>query len=139
MTPDAKLTLAHRLELEKELRLVRLEARAHVVRLDARRDVAAEVAKAQVAVASAEEMVFKNLPSPLPEKAAELAEQHPVVAVRRHQLERFEQVYALVRVEQAEAVAKALLGESAEAQPAGSTTQKQNRRVKPSTAEGGTP
>ena len=139
MTPDAKITLAHRLELEKELRLVRLEARAHVVRLDARPDVAAEVAKAQVAVASAEEMVFKNLPSPLPEKATELAEQHPVVAVRRHQLERFEQVYAPVRIEQAEAVAKALLGESTEAQPSGSNNQKQHRRTKPTGTEGGTP
>lgn len=139
MTPDAKITLAHRLELEKELRLVWLEARAQVVRLDARRDVAAEVARAQVAVASAEEMVFKNLPSPLPDKATELAEQHPVVAVRRHQLERFEQVYALVRVEQAEAVAKALLGESAETQPAGSMNQKQSRRAKQNITEGGTP
>jgi len=139
MTPNTKMTLAHRLELEREIRLVRLEARAHVVRLDARRDSAAEVTKAQVAVASAEEMVFKNLPSPLPEKAAELAAQHPVVAVRRHQLERFEQVYAPVRIEQAEAVAKALLGESAEAQPAGSMNQKQHRRTKPTGTEGGTP
>lgn len=139
MTPNTKMTLAHRLELEREIRLVRLEARAHVVRLDARRDSAAEVTKAQVAVASAEEMVFKNLPSPLPEKAAELAEQHPVVAVRRHQLERLEQVYAPVRIEQAEAVAKAMLGESTEAQPAGSLNQKPPRRTKPTGTEGGTP
>ncbi|MBL9042412.1 MAG: hypothetical protein JNM83_12460 [Myxococcales bacterium] len=118
---------------------MRLEARAHVVRLDARREIAAEVTNAQVAVASAEEMVFKNLPSPLPEKAAELAEQHPVVAVRRHQLERLEQVYAPVRIEQAEAVAKAMLGESTEAQPAGSLNQKPPRRTKPTGTEGGTP
>jgi hypothetical protein len=133
---DTKLTLTHRLELEKELRQVRLEEEAHTVRLTARREVAEEVANAQTAVTSAEDVAFKNLPTPLPENAAELVGQHPVVAGRRYQLERFEQVFGPARIEQAESIARAITSESTESTPA---TPKQARRVKQSGTDGGSP
>lgn len=133
MTPDPKLTLAHRLELEAALRQVHREEEARRVRLEARQEMEREVIKAQAAIAAAEDTVFRNLPTPPPEAVKELAAQHPVVAGRRHQLERFEQIFGPARIDQAESVAKAIASESSDASPA--TSQKQSRRLKHSGGE----
>ncbi len=137
MKSDAKLTLAHRLELAASLRQIHRDEAALAVRLRARQAIAAETAKAQAAVCDAEDTILRNLPSPLPDETRELVAAHPLPRGRRHQLERFETVFAPVRLEQAEQLARTMTGESGESTT--TTAPKPPRRTKPTGTEGGTP
>mgnify|MGYP000190316528 CR=1 FL=1 len=137
MKSDAKLTLAHRLELAASLRQIHRDEAALTLRLQARHTIAAEIAKAQAAVCDAEDTILRNLPSPLPDAANELVAAHPLPRERRQQLERFETVFAPVRLEQAEQLARTMTGESGESTT--TTAPKPPRRTKPTGTEGGTP
>ena len=137
MKSDAKLTLAHRLELAASLRQIHRDEAALTLRLQARHTIAEETAKAQAAVCDAEDTILRNLPSPLPDEARELVAAHPLPRGRRQQLERFETVFAPVRLEQAEQLARTMTGESGESTT--TTAPKPPRRTKPTGTEGGTP
>lgn len=105
---DHKITLTHRLELEATLRQVQRDEAARQVRLRAREDIGREVVKAQTAITLAEDAVLRNLPTPLPETVKELVAEHPVIAGKRQQLERFEQVFAPAQLTCAEQLATAI-------------------------------
>ena len=81
--------------------------------------------------------MLEQLPTPLPSDTEELLAHHPTVVGRRRQLERFEQAFAPAKLDQADSVARATLGEGTEPLPATST--KPGRRPKQSATEGGTP
>lgn len=137
MTLDPTLTLTHRLELEAELVRVRRDAKAREVRIAARQAIAAEIVRVQTAIAVAEERILAQLPTPLPSDAEEVLSHHPAVVGRRRQLERFEQIFAVAQLDQAESVARAITGESQE--PLSAPSPKPGRRPKQSGTDGGTP
>lgn len=129
---DSKLNITHRLALEAELRQVHREEEAREERIQVRRQIALEITKAQEAIAQAEDRILDLLPTPLPENAGELIVRHPIVSGKLQQLERFETVFAPAQIDQADSIAKTILGEStAEPLP----IQKPGRRVKSSGAE----
>lgn len=137
MKNDPKITLLHRQELAAVIRQAQHDEAGRLIRLTARQDIAREVINAQAAITAAEDAVFRNLPTPPPDDVKELATKHPVVAGRRHQLERLEGVFGPMRMDQAEQLAKAVAGEGCDPTPA--TSSKPGRRPKQSGTEGGTP
>jgi ribosome biogenesis protein Tsr3 len=136
MRSDATLTLAHRLELAATLRQIYRDEVALALRLQARQAIAQETIKAQAAVCDAEDTVLRNLPTPLPKEGPALVAAHPLPTGRRLQLERFESVFAPVRLEHAEQQAQTLTGESTTPII---TTPKPPRRTKQTGTEGGSP